>query len=82
MYGTYIESARIVERLITLYEGMPMEEEEKSTAVSALRAARAMILDEEGKAIEREEHEMAGRTCPNEQRELYGMTYEQLAGGV
>lgn len=64
MFGTYEESAKIIEKLMKLYQEIPMEEPEKLSALNALMAARALILKEEEDAIRRCEHYFEGRVYP------------------
>jgi hypothetical protein len=53
MFGTYNESVRLLERLMSLYEKLPMGDRERQAALSALAAARAMILGAEEAAVKR-----------------------------
>ncbi len=57
MFGSYLESVKIIEKLMELYHRMDLLDNESQIAINALRAARALILEEEEKAtIKCEEH--------------------------
>lgn len=82
MFGSYAESAKVLEKLIETYEALPMSEDERQTAINALRAGRAMVLQEEETALMEEEHRCAGFDAMQADRDNYGLTYEQLSRGV
>lgn len=76
MFGTYDESAKIVEKLIQLYQGLPVSQSEREAAVNALMAARAMILKEEEDAIGRCEHYFDGERFPKNSSEFGDLPFD------
>lgn len=82
MFGSYGESAKLIEELMESYAALPLPEGELAAAMNALQAARAMILKEENDDAERVIHEMSGKDCPNYSAILESLTYEELTGGI
>lgn len=76
MFGTYDESAKVVEKIIKLYQSMPMTEGERETAVNALMTVRAAILHEEEQAIGRCEHFFEGDRFPKDKTEFDELPYD------